>query len=163
MIDWKSWHGIEKWVLKKNREVVSRLSMEFRRLTHLRVKRIQASCRPRITNVHDAGNGEPNWSLIRGEIDAEGFHAAILGADLTIVNIHVLANGGGMERLCDEIQVVFESAGIIISARVVKRVSYSGYYATLPRSRGGFDSHHPLQTEHSKLQKRDYREKCFIS
>ena len=33
---------------------------------------------------------------------------------------------------------------IIFSRLIIMRVSYSGYYATLPRSRQGFDSPYPL-------------------
>ncbi len=63
--------------------------------------------------MHDAGDEGPNRSFFRGGVDAKRFHEASLGADLTIVNIGVLVNGGafqssgGQNWLADRARSIF--------------------------------------------------------
>lgn len=86
---------------KKTASVMSRLFDGVPLINALKVKRIQASCRPRVTTIHsvnDACEGpSPNRSDRRSghEVDADRFHAASLDADLTRVKNHVLVDGGG--------------------------------------------------------------------
>ncbi len=61
--------------------------------------------------------------------------------------VSVCAEDGGVESVSLSVVLYF----VTMLPQMNMRVSYSGYYATLPRLRGGFDSRYPLQwkTDHA--------------